>query len=299
MQKAEGSKQKTACLSSCLPPSAYCLLVFAYCLLVVLCSFFVVRAVIEAIKVHYLVASRSIASDSIKAILQVKHSRAGHRHRVESFVTRHPGPHGQSRRAQEEPGIGDVVVRVKAYQHAGLLQRRSRLKRKIYGLELTARTIYHDYGSGNFRGRNFICNLPSFRYVVQDKAKSELFGKSQSRQNVVVTVGVKMDDTLAFHRFDQSIECQVASGQLCDVAFGASNFLGVFLSFDKLFTYQRSRFCAGAGKRTRRAWAKRVGAAGHLQAAGDLTLRVFDEQVINYFAASEFQIKSLPARQVA
>src|SRR6266850_1797574 len=70
MQKAEGSRQKTACLSSCLPPSAYCLLVFAYCLLVVLCSFFVLRAVIEAIKVHYLVASRSIASDSIKAIFR-------------------------------------------------------------------------------------------------------------------------------------------------------------------------------------------------------------------------------------
>src|SRR6266550_3271018 len=63
MQKAERSRQKTARLSSCL-------LIFAYCLLVALCSFFVIRAVIETIKVHYLIASRTIAPDSKKAILR-------------------------------------------------------------------------------------------------------------------------------------------------------------------------------------------------------------------------------------
>ena len=64
-------------------------------------------------------------------------------------------------------------------------------------------------------------HLPSFGDVLEDNPKSELFGQAQGGQDVVVTVGMKMDDALAFHRFDQSLERQVARGQLCGVTLGA------------------------------------------------------------------------------
>jgi hypothetical protein len=133
--------------------------------------------------------------------------------------------------------------------------------------------------------------------MLKNDSKAEFLCQPEDRENVVVAVCVVVNDAFIVEHIEKRLHRKVARGHLLFVITGAPDLFAIVERFDELFAGQRSRLASRAWER-RTTRPNRVGAVGHLHPASNIALGVSDQQVVDYVAVAELQVKGLAAQQV-
>ena len=132
--------------------------------------------------------------------------------------------------------------------------------------------------------------------MVQDHLEPEFISEPQDRENVIVSMGVMMDDPFALEGFDQCFQFQITLGHLLWISCGLLDLGTIFLCLDIRPSHQRSRFRPGSRERCR---SLGVGSIGHLQATHRPARCVANEQVIDLSTAPQLEVSGTTTDEMA
>ena len=147
-------------------------------------------------------------------------------------------------------------------------------------------------GAGDLVG-----DLPALADVMEHDFEAEFLLHAEHGEDVVVAVGVVLDDAFAVEHVDEHLHREVTRGEFLGVALGALDLGLVFLGLDELVADERGGLGAGAGEVAGAAHG--VGAVGHLEAAGGGAVGELDEQVVDDAAVAQLQVEGLAADEMA
>ena len=169
---------------------------------------------------------------------------------------------------------------------------------EVAGFELSAGGVEEDDRAGDFGGGDFIGNFPSLGNVVEDDFESEFFLQSENSEDVIVTVGVVVNDAFTIENVGEGFESEVAIEGFVGIVLGevlGALFL-VSLGVEETLANEGGGLAAGAGEG---GVADGVGAVGHLDAAGEGAVGEFDGEVLHGVSVTEFEVERLTGHEVA
>jgi hypothetical protein len=183
------------------------------------------------------------------AAAEIEHFGRGQGDRLEPCPARHAGAHPEGGGAEEQPRIVDEVVGVKRHAPTRLLEGRAAAPVEIARLELAAGAVDQDERARHTRRGDPFGDLRGVAHMMEDDPEAEFVAQPEHGQDVVVAVGVVVDDAPSLEDLDQRLHADVAIRLLLRVVRGRRELVAVLLRLDERLPHQGRRLGPTAGER--------------------------------------------------